>query len=356
MPEQDEIEIIDAVGEEEAIIPYEYSITSYGADYPVDGLVKRIKSGAIIVPKFQRGYVWGINQASKFVESLLLGLPVPAIFLSKEAGTNKLLVIDGHQRLRTLQYFYDGIFANSGREFSLRGVPSSFSGATYAGLQEEARRKLDDSIIHAIVVKQDQPSEDESSIYHIFERLNTGGTLLNAQEIRACIYHGKFNDLLFDLNKDQAWRGLYGPISPRMRDQELILRFFALYFNSGEYHKPMKKFLNLYMARNRNLQRQDQALLTRTFGDTVKTISQRLGDQAFKPLAALNAAMFDALMVGISRRLEKGPVVEGKQLNEALAELYDKPEFTMAIERATSDEESVARRINLATVAFAEVQ
>jgi hypothetical protein len=141
-----------------------------------------------------------------------------------------------------------------------------------------------------------------------------------------------------------------------MRDQELILRFFALYFNSGEYHKPMKKFLNLYMARNRNLQRQDQALLTRTFGDTVKTISQRLGDQAFKPLAALNAAMFDALMVGISRRLEKGPVVEGKQLNEALAELYDKPEFTMAIERATSDEESVARRINLATVAFAEVQ
>src|SRR4051812_37743221 len=93
---------------EEELTPFKYSITSYGADYPVDGLVKRLESGSILIPTFQRGYVWKISEASRLIESLLLGLPVPGIFLAKEADSNRLLVIDGQQRLRSLQYFYGG--------------------------------------------------------------------------------------------------------------------------------------------------------------------------------------------------------------------------------------------------------
>src|SRR5688572_4513142 len=181
---QGEREIDESLDDVDEVIPFKYSITSYGADYPVDGLVKRISSGDIIIPRFQRGYVWSLKEASRFVESLLLGLPVPSIFLSKESDTQKLLVIDGQQRLQTLRYFYDGIWLPTRKEFALKGVPSKFEGTTYKGLAEDDRRRLNDSIIHAIVVKQDEPSDDSSSIYHIFERLNTSGVSLTAQEIR----------------------------------------------------------------------------------------------------------------------------------------------------------------------------
>ena len=103
--------------ETEEYFPVEYSISSYGADYPVDGLVKRMAEDAIYIPSFQRGYVWNIYRASRFVESLLLGLPVPAIFLSREERSQRLLVIDGQQRLRTLEYFYAGVSSRPARNF-----------------------------------------------------------------------------------------------------------------------------------------------------------------------------------------------------------------------------------------------
>ena len=99
---------IDYSIEEPAII--QYDITSYGADYTVDGLVKRLDRGDIFIPDFQREYVWNQNEASKLIESLLLGLPIPGIFLAKEGDSNKLLVIDGQQRLKSLQFFMNGFF------------------------------------------------------------------------------------------------------------------------------------------------------------------------------------------------------------------------------------------------------
>ncbi|HSE57197.1 MAG TPA: DUF262 domain-containing protein, partial [Nitrospiraceae bacterium] len=132
MAREAEAKVIDNLGDDsDELLPFKYSITSYGADYPVDSLIKRIADGSIYVPSFQRGYVWKVKQASRFIESLLLGLPVPGIFLSKEQGTQKLLVIDGQQRLRTLQYFYEGIFEPGGKKFSLRGVQSKYNGSTY---------------------------------------------------------------------------------------------------------------------------------------------------------------------------------------------------------------------------------
>jgi hypothetical protein len=160
-----------------------FSIESYGADYTVDSLVERMKKGAFTIPDFQRKFVWTIRHASKFIESLLMGLPVPGIFLYKEAGTNKHLVIDGQQRLKTLQAFYDKKFR--GQEFRLIGVRECWEGKTYADLEPSDALKLDDSIVHATIFKQDEPKDVLESIYFVFERINTGGIRLSPQEIRA---------------------------------------------------------------------------------------------------------------------------------------------------------------------------
>ena len=188
-----------------------YEISSYGADYPVDGLVKRISRGDIYVPEFQRGFVWTHAQSSRFIESLLLGLPVPGIFLFKEPETQRLVVVDGQQRLRTLQTYYHGIIR--GREFALRGVSEELNDLTYKSLPEDDRRRLDDAIVHATIFQQEDPQDDLSSIYLVFERLNTGGTPLVEQEIRSCVYPGPFNDLLEELAAHPKWREIYG--SPR---------------------------------------------------------------------------------------------------------------------------------------------
>jgi hypothetical protein len=331
----------------------EYSISSYGADYPVDGLVKRINAGSIYIPPFQRGYVWNIYRASRFIESLLLGLPVPAIFLSRDEDTQKLLVIDGQQRLRTLQYFYEGVFQPTQAAFKLKAVNARFDGETYKTLREEDRLRLDDSILHAIIVKQEKPlDEDTSSIYHIFERLNTGGVLLQPQEIRSCIYHGGLSQLLSQLNLVADWRAVFGKISSRMRDQELILRFFALLYNAPNYSKPMKEFLNTFMAKRRNISGTDAAEFEFCFKTTVEAIRRGLGEKAFKPKRAVNAALCDAIMVGVSKRLKKGPILAFDELKQCYARLLENSEFQAAINSATTDEASVGSRLSLATEAF----
>jgi len=97
---------------------------------------------------------------------------------------------------------------------------------------------------HAIIVRQEDPKDDDSSIFLVFERLNTTSTPLSEQEIRACVYHGPFNDHLRRANENADWRAIYGDINLRQKDIELILRFLALYFDIASYERPMKLFLN----------------------------------------------------------------------------------------------------------------
>lgn len=339
----------------EEVLPFVYTITSYGADYPVDALINRLNKGDIYIPKFQRGYVWQYKDACRFIESLLLGLPVPGIFLEKESD-QKLLVIDGNQRLKTLQFFYLGYFINEDRLFSLDYVQSEFKGKTYKTLDEDDRRKLDDALIHATIVRQDEPSNDNSSVYHIFERLNTGGKALSSQEIRACIYHGEFNELLNELNEDAYWRSIYGNKNPRLKDQELILRFFALFFNFDEYKRTMKNFLNKYMNENRNLNRTFGQEFRKIFIDTVKTAHQALGDKPFRISRQINAALSDATMIGIAKRVTKGSIKNIKEIKTKYDFLLANSEFIEYCKSNTSDEKIVKGRINIAVKAFDEVE
>ncbi len=348
-------EKVEDIKESSEVLPFIYSITSYGADYPVDALVKRLDKKDVFIPPFQRGYVWTLRQASRFVESLLLGLPVPGIFLAKEKESQKLLVIDGHQRLKTLQYFYQGDFKGKGEGFLLKEVQDRFEGKGYKTLAESDRIKLDDSIIHATVVKQEEPSEDISSIYHIFERLNTGGSFLQPQEIRACIYHGEFNELLNQLNENKNWRSIYGKKSDRLKDRELLLRFFALYFRYPTYKRPMKSFLNSYMGDNRYLKKNSKEELIALFDNTIEIIHKSLGNKAFRPIKVINAAVYDAVMVGVAFRLIKGEIKNFKDLNEKYDSLLVNPNFQEMYKTNTSDEKIVKGRINIAIDAFKDV-
>lgn len=341
----DDIEVID-VDETEEIIDFTYAITSDGADYPVDSLVKRLKEETILVPGFQRQYVWTLSQASRFIESLLLGLPVPGIFLSRESESQKMLVVDGQQRLKTLQFFYDGLF--EGKEFRLEGVQKQFEGKTYKTISDESRRRLDDSIIHATIIRQDEPSEDESSVYHIFERLNTGGTLLKPQEIRACIFHGPFNELLRELCQYPPWKKIFGKPGKRLKDQEFALRFFALRLYRDHYIKPLKEFLNLYMGKNRILGLHSEDFLRSKFITTVDFVADVLGEKAFRPITAINASIYDSAMVAISERLEAGPIIDREGFLQSYNKLLQDSDYTLATSRGTSDDVTVKRRIHIA--------
>lgn len=338
-----------------------YTVVSFGADFDVTSLVKRMQTGDIRIPNFQRGFIWTNRQAARFIESLLLGFPVPGIFLWRDPRTERLVVVDGQQRLRTLQCFYEGVIRE--REFKIpehtsryQVVHPELQGRTYKTLNEADRRRLDNSIIHATIVNQERPPEDDTSIFYIFERLNTEGTPLQAQEIRAAIYQGPLIDLIGTLNKLPAWREIYGTESRRLKDRELIGRFFALFSASSDYARPMKEFLNRYFQANRDLAAQSGDELSHLFTTTIETVHKGIGSRAFRPERALNAAVYDAVMVGIARRLAKAPITNLAGVKEAYDTLLKDGAFATAHTYATADAENVKTRLLLATNAFADME
>lgn len=254
----------------------EYDLTSSPNDFNVTTIYNFVHSGAVKIPGFQRNYVWDIKRASKLIESLIIGLPVPQVFLYEEAR-NSFLVVDGQQRLMTIYYFVRQrfprrdkrveirrIFEQQGgipddvlyddsyfENFNLRmapvrdGVPNKFHRLNYSTLGDY-RTQFDLRTIRNVIVKQVKPSGDDSSIFEMFNRLNTGGINLTPQEIRSSLYHSPFYDLLFRFNLDPRWRSLLGTSEPdlHMRDIEVLLRAVAMWRKGAEYSPSMVKFLN----------------------------------------------------------------------------------------------------------------
>ena len=181
--EDDDTEVADGkeVNDEP---PKRYNVSSYGWDSDVEGLVKRLKRGDIYVPGFQRGFVWTGPEKSRFIESLILGLPVPNVFLAQDAKTRNLNIVDGQQRLRSLGDYLDGKFYLSGQDIQeeLKGCYFSREVAKAKSskvLSDSDARALADAVLHSIVIKPD-PSYDDPDLGHeynqaviqIFKRLN----------------------------------------------------------------------------------------------------------------------------------------------------------------------------------------
>jgi hypothetical protein len=293
--------------------------------------------------------------ASRFIESLLLGLPVPGIFLSFEPKTERHLIIDGQQRLKTLQYFFQGLFEPTGRRFALTGVQRDFRGITSTNIPPELRRRLNNSVVHATIIRQDSPSEDQSSIFHVFERLNSGGKQLAPQEIRGALFSGPLVDVLHEMNSLEDWRAIYGPRSPQQRDIELIVRFLALHFYRESYAAPLKIFLNRFMGRNRNLTEISADRLFLAFSPTIAFAHRYFGPTPFRPRRALNAAVFDAVMDALARRLSHGPIQDTESASTAYFNLLEDKQFESGVTRATANEQRVQERFTAAMRAFSEL-
>lgn len=292
--------------EQDALV---YQISSYPADITLKGYLDKWNSGQLEIPPFQRNYVWDQVKASKLIESFLLGLPVPVVFLYKNRKTNKLAVIDGQQRILSSIRFFKNEFDE--KIFRLKNVLPKWNGKTYEELEESDRYQLDDTVLRATVVQQLDP-EDDSSIYHIFERLNTGGINLNPMEIRKCVYFGEFFSLLERLNNNENWRKIIvkANIDKRLRDVELVLRCMALHAEWKKYDKPMKGFLNSFMAKIGHLNNDERAdLLARfetTFSKTCDLIANNLPDKPFHLRGRINYAAMDSIF-NAAANLEEVP-------------------------------------------------
>ena len=209
---------------------------------------------------------------------------------------------------------------------------------------------------HATIFQQDRPGDDRSSIYSIFERLNTGGIPLQPQEIRACVYRGKLNDLLSRLADNRHWKEIYGPASIRKKDEEIILRFFALYHSLEEYERPMKKFLNDFMESHRYLDDDLSEQFRNRFEGTIATVAEVLEPKALRPGRNLNVSVADAVLVGLAHRLECGPIQDPDALPAAHERLLEMLRREDLYTSGTTNKERVKRRIELARAEYGKVE
>lgn len=352
----DELEDLSSVSSDAKPISYT------GQDFDVDGLIKRLTNRDILIPTFghddddikaagfQRAFVWRRPQMDKFIESILLGYPIPGVFLVKQSD-NRYLVLDGQQRLLTLQFFHDGIYES--KEFALKNVADDFKGLTYKSLPDELRRQFDNTFIQAIIVTSDGTTESLESIYRIFERLNSGGTQLTPHEIRVALYAGSFIDFLEELNSDISWRGLYGKKSPRLRDQELVLRIFGLVSSAERYKRPLKRFLNDIVALHRNEDRNNHEAFAHAFRHSTQVLLETVGKEAYRTGSQVNAALAEAIMVGLIRRLLSDAEISKENIPKVIGLV--KESARDAISRSTADESQVMSRIEKSTNLFREI-
>lgn len=354
---QEEQNIQDDTSEFEEEPINRYDILSYGIDFDVDGIVKRIERGNIIIPQFQRSFVWKLPESSRLIESLLLGLPVPGIFLAQDPESGNLLVIDGQQRILSLYFFAKGYFNSKETDdvrkvFRLEKVQPQFLGKTYETLDSRDRNNFDNAVIHATVVKQEAPAEDDTSIYHIFERLNSGGRKLASQEIRTAVYNGNLINMIKELNTYRNWRLIYGKENERMKDQELILRFFAILDNHQGYKRPMTNFITLFCKKYRK----DESGKIEKYADLFKKCCDYFvtinNGKPFRIVSAINAAFLEAAMVGLATRILSDPEFPLDLVDSGYQKLRNDPKFIEVTSQTTGDPGNVKTRISLAIIAF----
>ncbi|WP_053850786.1 DUF262 domain-containing protein [Streptomyces sp. NRRL B-24085] len=342
----------------------------FGADFDVDGLVKRLNNGTFIIPTFepladddiagfegfQRGLVWKKKQMDRFIESILLGYPVPGIFLV-ELQDRRYLVLDGQQRLTTLQAFKAGKYRSTRglSKFALRYVGDDFKGHTYENLEPTAQRLFDNTFIQATIVVP-KGAEGKRGVYSLFERINSGGTNLKPQQIRVALYAGETVNFIRDLNQDPNWRDVFGAHNRDLKDHELILRAISLMPTARGFQvfrPPMARFLNDYLEVNQDALPPDAAGIRDRFTKAARLLNEAQGRDALRIRGTqVNAAHTDAVLVGLMFALEQGREITVAQVDDALRNLLANPRYQYAVSESTSHSEQVSARIGLASKAF----
>lgn len=243
-----EIEGLDE--EEESTVPIsdQKNIRLEQANRSLFELKRWYDLGDLIVdPEWQRNYVWNRKQASKLIESFLLDIPVPVIYLAKTKD-DKYEVIDGLQRLTSAFDFFDNEYKLTSLD-QLKGE----MGKKFKDLDRPLQRRLENATLRTFELSSDT---DPNIHFIVFERLNTGGTKLNDMEIRNCLFRGKLNDLIKELAANESFKAFHGQTekyTKRMQDRSFVLRFLAFYEKTHlKYKEPSKKFLNEFQDTYRN--------------------------------------------------------------------------------------------------------
>lgn len=252
--------------------------------------------------------------------------------------------------MTTLRAFQKNRLPNNEKIFKLVGVQARFEGRSLEELDPADQRRFQDAAIHATIIQQSNPRNDHSSIYHIFERLNSGGTPLQPQEMRAAIYHGSFQNLLNELNELDAWRAIFGPKNKRGKDQELILRFLSFRFDRENYRSPMKSFLNSFMGKYQSVKADTAETFRKDFASSVSRAHAALGSKAFRPAKVLNAAVFDSILTAISNN----PSLQSDAILAAYLATISDPNYIEAVSKSTSDESNVHKRFQIADAYFGD--
>lgn len=359
----------------------EYDITAAPNDFNITTIYNFLESGSVRVPGFQRNFVWDLGRASKLIESLILGLPVPQIFLY-EAERNKFLVIDGQQRLMSIYYFIKQRFPKKIKRAELRSIfdehgslpdsvvhddsyfenfrlklpdsspqhPNRFKGLAYSTLGA-FKTQFDLRTIRNVIIKQNTPKDDDSSMYEIFNRLNTGGINLKPQEIRTSMYHSSFYNALYRANANPAWRRLLPNSEPdlHMKDVEILLRGYAMLIDGQTYAPSMVKFLNQFSRKcKNNTDEQNEYLLSLL--DSFLARCQDLPEDAFLKNGRFHIALYEAAFAAIcSPPFERRELLQGGQiLAESLSALERDPEFVDALSEGTTQTRNVKLRLERA--------
>src|ERR1017187_5745625 len=262
------------------------------------------KDGDITIPDFQREFVWTIRQSSLLIDSFLCGLPVPPVFFYIDEH-NKNLVIDGQQRIMSIVFFMKGFFgreSTQGRRqvFRLSGLDekSPYYNKRFSELEEDDQRKFKQAVLRAVNIRQLSPLGESTSAYHIFERLNTGGTPLTPQEIRNVVFRGGLATKLKEANQDPNWRLILGKksLDKHLKDVELLLRLFSLFNAVDKYEKPMKEFLNKSMRRHQKGDTKKVHAFLKIFPKVTQFIISSLGNKPFHLRGPINTSALDSAM------------------------------------------------------------
>lgn len=371
----------DEEEEQQDLVVSEYEIIASPNDFNIKTIYDFIKSGTVKIPAFQRNFVWDIKRSSKLIESIIMGLPIPQLFLYEKAR-NEFLVIDGQQRLMSIYYFVERrfplkekrialrrIFAEKGlipekilhddeyfTDFNLKlseaipGKQSKFNGLNYSTL-DEYKTTFDLRTIRNIIIKQTAPAEDDSCIYEIFNRLNTGGVNLRPQEIRTSLYQSKFYTLLYQLNLESRWRELLDIPDPDlyMKDIEILLRGFAMLLDSDNYKPSMLRFLNSFSNSSKNYSQEMIDYYKKLFLSFLGSCSDLKNDAFLTQRGRFNISVYESVFRAICLYAVQNNTIVSKKIDpEKLRLLKNDKAFIDATQSSIASTANVRMRLSLA--------
>jgi hypothetical protein len=331
------------------IPPEQRRLHTDSADLTVLSIYQYLTNAKLVIPEFQRGYVWSRTQASRLIESLVIQCPIPVVYFSQGAD-NVLSVIDGNQRLLSIKLFLNDAFPLQG----LTTYPELI-GSSWSTLDPRFRDHIHNRTIRCITILKETHPQIK---FDVFERLNTGAVKLNPQELRHGVNHGSFMKRVDALTKDDNWRRAVGiRRDPRMHGAELVLRYFAFRRARQSYTKPLSSFLDQFSSAQRNMDGTELDVWTSDFKAAVQRVYRGYGKLSFrifepdlKTMTAFNSALYDAQMIAFAETTN--PLIQSgdydpEALQRRTAELFSDSRFSTSIRQATSDEAAVRNRIRI---------